>query len=470
MGSEGVICNRAYCTNPVCTPSRVSIFSGQYMSRHGAWNVGVNAPEDTVMLPQLLESAGYRSHYIGKAHFQAAGAEAGKSEETQQGWQENYPGFTGPYYGFQSVELSIGHTEYGLAGHYGHWLRSLYTEDEIVEFNRIERVGDHDFGGEAYDWDLPVASHNSVWTADRTLAFLETHDADQPFCLAVGFQDPHHPHCVPRDFDDRVDPQAVPLPDYEDGELDDKPPHFAVTRAGKLEGSEWLGEYKMAGQGYGSDYAKPTESEVRHGRAYYHTMVKLIDREVGRILDGLDRQGLTENTIVIFTTDHGELLGDHGLWLKGPFHYECLVRVPLLIRWPAAIPAGTRIDGLVSLVDLVPTLLSAAGQEAPDFVDGVNALDRLRGEAVSGRQECFVEFIDDPNGLRLKTIVTDSAKLTLYEGHAFGELYDLLADPGEIRNLWDSEEHRSLREALRARIENGPVGGESRLEPRLCYA
>ena len=275
---------------------------------------------------------------------------------------------------------------------------------------------------------------------------------------------------MPRDYDDRVDPAAVPLPDYVEGELADKPPHFSLARSGKLEGSEWLGEYKMAGQGYGSDYSKPTEDEVRHARAYYYTMVKLIDREVGRILDCLDRQGLAQNTIVIFATDHGELLGDHGLWLKGPFHYDCLVRVPLLVRWPAQISAGQRTAALVSLVDLVPTLLAAAGQEIPDFVDGVSALDVLRGQATPARQECFVEFIDDPDALRLKTIVTEDAKLTLYEGHEFGELYDLDADPGEIRNLWDSDEHRPVREALRARIENGPVGAAPRLEPRLCYA
>ena len=200
-----------------------------------------------------------------------------------------------------------------------------------------------------------------MWSADRTIDFLTKHDADQPFLLAVGFQDPHHPHCVPTEFEERVDPNEVPLPDYVEGELEDKPPHFMAARCGELSKLETRGKFAMAGQGGGADFRKVSDEDARLGRAYYYNMVKIIDQQMGRIMECLDTYGLSENTLVLFTTDHGELLGDHGLWMKGPFHYEQLVRVPTIIRYPAAIPSAQRSNALFSHADIVPTILGAVG-------------------------------------------------------------------------------------------------------------
>lgn len=332
LGVEGAIFHRAYCANPVCTPARASIFSGQYLTRHGTWNVGMNVPEDVPMLSRYLAELSYRTHYVGKAHFQAFDADE-RSIESIHNWEAIYPSWHGPYYGFETVELSLGHVTGGLRGHYGLWLKSRISEEELKEFTEASRVGEGpEFGGEAYDWKLPTRLHSSVWTADRSIDFLENHDHSQPFFLAIGFQDPHHPHCVPRDFAERVSMDSVPLPRYEAGELDDKPPHFRIARDGKLEASRFRGEYYVAGQRAGHDYTKVDQEDARAGRAYYYSMVKLIDQQVGRILDCLEQQGLADNTLIIFTTDHGELLGDHGLWMKGPFHYEELIRVPFIIR------------------------------------------------------------------------------------------------------------------------------------------
>ena len=208
------------------------------------------------------------------------------------------------------------------------------------------------------------------------------------------------------------------------------------ARCGELEKSEIRGTYAIAGQGGGADYRKISEDDARLGRAYYHNMVKIIDQQMGRILECLDTCGLTENTLVIFTTDHGELLGDHGLWMKGPFHYEQLVRVPMLLRFPQAVSAGQRTQALFSQVDIVPTTLSALGLPIPSDTDGVDVMPMLTGEAASVRDSVLVECVDDPRGLRLKTIVTDTRKLTWYCGHAYGELYDLESDPGERINQW----------------------------------
>ena len=452
LAAEGVLLERAYCTNPVCTPARASIFSGLYLSRHGAWNVGMNVPEDVPFVSHRLAEAGYRTHYVGKAHFQSFGGTAELSRECVREGQDRYPDWTGPYYGFQTVELSLGHGPYGLRGHYGAWVRSQVTAEQYEAFQEADSLSDVHFGGQAQDWDLPVRLHSSVWTADRTIEFLQQHDPARPFLLAVGFQDPHHPHCVPRDFADRVDPQVVPLPDFTEGELDDKPPHFLCTHRGELETSEFRGEYSVGGQGRGADFRKASEQDARLGRAYYYSMVRLIDQQMGRILEAMERHALAENTLVVFTTDHGELLGDHGLWMKGPYHYEQLVRIPMIVRWPQGFARGLRVGSLLSQVDIVPTILAAAGVAGREELDGVDAGEMLRGDLDAVREDVLIECVDDPEKLRLKTVVTAERKLTWYAGQPWGELYDLAADPAEKINRWDDPAYAADKARLLARI------------------
>ena len=467
MAEEGVLLERAYCTNPVCTPSRVSIFTGQQVSRHGAWNVGMSAPAELPMISHRLSSHGYRTHYIGKAHFQAFGGTEEQTRETLKNWRERYRNWHGPYYGFESVEIALGHATYGIAGHYGEWVETQVSPEEIEGF-KSRRLADAGFGGDAHDWDLPNRLHNSVWTAERTIEFLRNHDRESPFLLGIGFQDPHHPHAVPTNFDERVEPEDVPLPAYTEGELEDKPPHFIEAREGRLEESDIRGEFPIAGQGNGHDFSKVSDTDARLGRAYYHSMVRLIDREMGRILDFLRETGLEENTLIFFTSDHGELLGDHGLWMKGPFHYEQLIRVPAIIRWPAGFEGGRKAQEMFSLADIVPTALSAAGIDETGDCDGIDALPMLRGEGPV-RKDVLVECIDDPNGLRLKTLVTANRKLTWYCGKEYGELYDLEKDPGEKKNLWSDAAHASERSNLIGRMMDYLEALESRSE-RYSYA
>ena len=249
LAREGIRLDRAYCTNPVCTPSRVSLFTGKQVSRHGVWNVGVNCPEDERMISHHLAAEGYRTHYIGKAHFQAFGLNGQQSRESRNDWAAGYQDWSGPYYGFQTAELALGHTTYGISGHYGAWVRSQVSPSDVEAWETSRRIGDAGFGGNAHDWSIPLKYHNSIWTADRTIAILEAHDPSQPFMMAVGFQDPHHPHALPTEFTDRVDPKAVPLPDFTAGELDDKPPHFMEAHTGRLEQSAMRGRIRLPDRG-----------------------------------------------------------------------------------------------------------------------------------------------------------------------------------------------------------------------------
>ena len=469
LASEGVLFERAYCANPVSTPARASIFSGRYPSRHGAWSTGMNVPESEVLLSHRLAAFGYRTHYVGKAHFQAFGGKAKESVETQHQWEKRYPAWKGPYYGFETVELALGHVTYGLAGHYGAWVRSQVGEAEFEKLHGATRLSQYEFGGDAYDWQMPLKFHNSVWTAERTIDFLKKQKGKRPFLLAVGFQDPHHPHALPMDFRHHADADDVPLPDYAEGELEDKPPHFMEARCGKLEQSRIRGRFPVAGQGPGADFRRVSEHDARQGRAYYYAMVRLIDEQVGRILDSLDEQNLSANTLMIFTTDHGELLGDHGLWMKGPFHYEQLIRIPLIVRWPRKIEGRRRIKALFSQVDIVPTLLGAIGQSTGEEVDGKNGMALLAGKDLSIRDWLLVECVDDPHGLRLKTVVTRRRKLTWYCGRRYGELYDLEKDPREKVNLWEDPAYGADRAKMLAMILTDQEALENRA-PRYGYA
>ena len=457
LSAEGVRFDRAYCTNPVCTPSRTSIFSGKYPGRHGAWNIGMNVAKEEVFISNLLKEKGYRTHLIGKAHFNSFQGDYDQSVESLAHWRERYPGFTGPYYGFDEVEMAIGHTIGGVTGHYGCAVREKFGTDDPKDMG-IVRKSKKIFGGEAYDWNLPLEQTNALWTAERTVEFLQNSASNEsPFLLSVGFQDPHHPHALPHEYAKKLNPSGIPLPHYTEGELDNKPPHFNMAREGKLNTSHFRGEFGIAGHYLGDpnvNFLDISEEDAQLGRTYYYGLVELIDYGIGMILEALDKLNLSENTIVVFTTDHGDLLGDHGLWMKGPFHYEQLINVPLIIRWLGHIKSGMEISSLVSLADILPTIMSMCSFENPEGLDGVDLTPVIMGEANEARDHILVECTDDPKGLRLKTIVTNRYKLTFYYGQSFGELYDLEMDPWEENNLWEIDQMMYIKAELLMKLIN----------------
>lgn len=468
IARQGTRFNRAYCPSAVCTPSRASMLTGQYTMRHGAWNVGVNASDDAIFLSHRLAGAGYQTRLVGKAHFQSYNADASASRESVKDYSAGYGDWTGPYYGFEHVELAPGHAAWGFSGHYGAWLRSQVPAADIERFQTLAKPdGAPDFGGNSYDWAMPTQLTNSAWTADRALAFLERErDTESPFFLFVSFQDPHHPHMVPIDYADRVDPATVPLPAFDPAEIGRLPPHFRVAHEGRLDGSEFATRWPMSGQHHGFDFRDIPEVAQRNGRAYYHTMVRIIDDQLVRLWDALDRQGLTNNTLVIVTSDHGELLGDHGLWMKGPFHYEQLVRVPFLAMGPG-LARGAEDDGLVSLVDIAPTCLASAGVrfDAADM-DGIDFATQQR----AADDTVLCETILDWDGLICRSVIGRRYKMTWYAGHDYGELFDLATDPGEVHNLWSEPDAAPLRADFLSSLADHDTRMQASRNPRVAYA
>ncbi len=191
-------------------------------------------------------------------------------------------------------------------------------------------------------------------------------------------------------------------------------------------------------------------------QAAYYAMIKLIDDQVGRILDALEETGQRENTVIIFMSDHGEMLGDHGLIQKGCRFYEGLVRVPLIWVWPGKIAAGRQYSDLVELTDIAPTLLELAGERVPDAMQGKSLMPMLTGEAEEGLHREWVrceyyDALDMPDGTYATMYRDGRYKLTVYHGHNLGELYDLVEDPNEFCDLWDDPEYVEVKLALMQR-------------------
>ena len=256
-------------------------------------------------------------------------------------------------------------------------------------------------------------------------------------------------------------PADVPMPLRRPGELDDKPPHFAAFREGRIVGF---------GGRASPDLTAMTDDQTREIIAHTYGMISLIDDNLGRVFARMDELGLFENTLVLLTTDHGELLGDHWIVGKGPFHYDSLIKVPLLWRFPDARAAGRVAGGMMSNVDIAPTVLDFAGlPELPDQ-QGRSMLSMVTGEDERvARERVLVEFDwRFVPGLRAKTIRTRRHKLTTYTNEAYGELYDLEADPGEFENRWDDPSLAGTKCELLAGLVDLLSESQGRLPPRLA--
>lgn len=448
IGKQGASFQRAYCPSTVCTPSRVSIMSGQHLSRHGAYNIGTWTTDDSVFLSTILRAHGYRTHHVGKAHWHPYWANSPENQEVDQQGTAFHD-----FAGFSTAEVCIGHSTFGLTGHYKRWLeqkgfdlgslhiRQLFQDDSDEERDAgvvrtsPPRPSSAD-PNETGDWNLPVELHQGQWLVERAIDFLEKQDGNEPFYLNLGFQDPHHPHVLPQEFKRRVDPMDIPLPDINIDAETNHADHIPLLHEGKLVDSRFNGWFVMAGNV--KDAWRPyfeNEQKARMTRAYYYSMVQLMDDQLGVLLNALDRLGLRDNTILVFTSDHGEMLGDHCIGQKGPMIYEGVTHVPLMMRYPQGFDP-CEIKECVSLVDLLPTILDFVGIEDSIKRDGISLKRRLQqGEALP-RNGVRIEYKEEPDKIRFKCWVTDEWKLAIYFGETFGELYDLKNDPDEKHNLF----------------------------------
>jgi arylsulfatase A-like enzyme len=478
LGREGVRFSRAYCSNPVCSPARSSIITGLYPAWHHCWTIGVKLPEDVPTVGDQFQRHGYDTALIGKAHFQPLQSEPGsESIECQPVLRELdfWRRFNGPWYGFDHIETARMHGWESHAGqHYALWLEERGLANWRDYFDAWPPRADSPFAWPRGNqdmavWDLPEPLHPTHWVGERTVAALErSAQANRPFFIWASFFDPHPPYVLPEPWASMYDPRDMVPGRLDPGELDRMPPHFRKTQE---EDPDYSAYDEASGNGvHGFHSHRHTEAELRRCMACYYGMISLLDQETGRILDSLDRLGLAESTLVVFSTDHGHFLGQHGLIAKGPFHYEDMVRIPMLARWPGTIPAGRTSPALQSLVDFAPTFLRAAGFDVPGVMQGVDQLPVWRGKAEAARDHAIVENRHNPTRVHLRTLVTARYKLTVYRGADYGELFDLREDPHEVCNRWDDSAYRDIKAALLLRFVQAELEREPTRMPRIAIA
>ncbi|HET6426906.1 MAG TPA: sulfatase-like hydrolase/transferase [Phycisphaerae bacterium] len=461
---EGVRFDRAYCPNPTCTPTRASIITGVYPSQHQAWSLGTKLFEDVPVVGDFLGEAGYWTALIGKAHFQPLASQPGmESIECQPLMRQLdfWRGFHGPWYGFEHVETARMHGCESHAGqHYAIWMEEnglpnwLDYFDEWPhnpETSRRRRANRH--------WALPERFHYTRWTGERTVAALEKAAADGKPCFVwSSFHDPHPPYIVSEPWASMYNPADMVPGRMVEGEHEANPMHF--RKAVEDDPDYWRqvrqGEPIHGGHPHHYDLDK-----LKQDMAVYYGMVSFMDQQIGVILDALDRLGTADSTLVVFSTDHGHFLGQHGLTAKCIHHYEDLLRVPFVVRWPGRVPAGRASEAIQNLVDLAPTFLSAAGVDVPGVMTGVNQLPTWSG----GEPARTWSITENHHGTRcfhLRTYVNQRYKITVYRDGADGELFDLADDPGEVRNLWHDPaaaevKSRLLHEFLQATLQSEPI-------------
>ncbi|MCC9076374.1 sulfatase-like hydrolase/transferase [Litorilinea aerophila] len=478
LAREGTRFTRAYCPNPTCSPTRATLVTGMYPAWHGCWAIGVKLPEDVPTVGDLFQQHGYESILIGKAHFQPlASAPGSESIECQPLLRDLdfWRNFHGPWYGFNHVETARMHANESHAGqHYAIWMEEKGLTNWQDYFQKWPRDPNDKYSGPYYmrdslTWDLPEEFHHSHWVGERTIAHMERcRQAGKPFYLWASFFDPHPPYVVPEPWASMYDPAEMKPGRYVEGEFDRMPPHFARTREAAPDFSDYQ---EPGGQGlHGFHSHLHTEEELQRSMAAYYGMISLIDQEIGRILEYLDQSGLAENTLVVFTTDHGHFLGQHGLIAKGAFHYEDLLRVPMIVRQPGQIPAGQVSDAIQSLVDFPQTFLAAAGIEAPGFMQGVNQLPVWQGKQATARDHALVENRHNPTTVHLRTLVTDRYKITVYRNADYGELFDLETDPGELHNRWDDPDYADVKAELLLKFVQAEIQREPTRMPRIAGA
>ena len=467
--AEGTTFTRAYCPNPTCTPSRSSIITGMYPSQHGAWTLGTKLPEEAHTVGEDLQQAGYRTALIGKAHFQPAyTSDAYPSIESQPLLQdlEYWKKFQGPYYGFEQIEMLRNHAHEHLVGqHYAIWLEEKGCQNWRDYYAQPTGKLTYDV---QHKWDIPEEYHYSTWIAERTNALLEDYKQnDDNFFLWASFPDPHPPYLVPEPWCSMYDPDQLTIPSVVAGEHDNNPPHFKLSQE---QGPDFSPYYETGYGVHGFHSHLHTTEQLKKDIAVYYGMVSLMDKYIGSILDKLDELGLAEDTIVVFTTDHGHFIGQHGLIAKGAFHYEDLLKLPFIVRYPQEVAAGATSHAMQSLVDLAPTFLKFAGVPIPGAMTGKDQSEVWLGNQEKVRTNIICEFHHEPTTVNLRTYVNERYKITVYYNQEYGEMFDLAEDPNEIRNLWDRPEYGELKSRLLMEFMWAELDKDPMWMPRIAGA
>lgn len=438
LAQRGMMFDRHYTPNQICSPSRATMASGLYPRHHGLTRNGIALDGARPTLWQMLKDQGLVTHAIGKLHYQPLLAPAALDmPESLAYWDRlGAASWTGPYYGFDHVELVLGEANESVkAGHYAAWLRQ-YHPDASGLYERDVSLG-HAASDLKEIWKsaIPASLHYTNWIGDRAVDAIRRYAGRDRFCLFVSFPDPHHPFAPPQPYCDLFDPAKVPAPKVVPGELDRMPAYVQDCDDPAQDAYIPVGS-KNREQGFMLRTDSISNDTINKVIAHTYGSIRMIDDAIGRILDALGATGALDDTYIVFTSDHGELLGDHGLLRKGPPPYRQLLQVPLLVSGPG-IARGSRTQAMTSHLDFVSTFATLFDAKAPAN-DGLDLSGTLSGQQTRERDRLFAEYHPRADArVYSQTIITDRWRFAYYPNEpAWGELFDLEADPWEHWNLF----------------------------------
>jgi arylsulfatase A-like enzyme len=423
-------------------PNRASIFTGLYPSQHQVRCNGINLNPKIPTITEKIRKSGYYTKSIGKIHHQFYGKlypGRNKSAESLMSWlfKRKKMKIPLPYYGFEDVELTVGHGDV-ILGNYMDWLEELAPQyiDDIMKQPEL-------MGEIYYDTPIPEEFYSTSYLTQRAINFLDQYSrgnfGDKPFFLFCSYPDPHHPVCPPGKYRELYDPEEIDLPasygDYEN-----------------VKKHEFLGAYLDRKDRTDMFYKNVNEYDTKKFTSLTYGSITMIDDSIGKIMNALNKSGLDKNTIIIFTSDHGDLMGDHGLVLKGPAHFHGVLNVPLIWKIPG-YDKNKLSNALVSSIDIPSTILDLLGIEPLKSMQGYSISPLLRNPDDNNRVRDHILIEDDDyehsgKGIStsVRTLITEDHRLTTYRNYeSIGDLYDLRNDPNEMRNLWDNTDYKKIK-------------------------
>jgi arylsulfatase A-like enzyme len=419
LASQGLLFERSYTPSAVCCPARAMLLSGAYHWHNGVYNQIHSTPSvhrdmfpDVMLYSQRLREAGYRLGYVGKWHAS---------------WDRSPLDF-----GFQEVAGIFGCNPKILAG--------VDLNPDKIEYPKEKlRLTPHRTmawpGSKPFTmWGMhegPVEATPEYILTEQSIRMLQRFaKGSQPWHLETHFVAPHDAYVPLKEYLDRYDPREVPI----DASFRD---NFAGKPGLHRRESECWGEI--------------TDDDYREGRAHYYAFTEQVDAQIGRLLNALDESGQADNTIVVFTTDHGDMVGSHRMWIKGWIPYEECYRIPLIVRWPKRIKAGAHSSALVQSHDLGHTYLAAAGAKPLPYADGESLLPLFDSPAQAGREEILGAYYGGEFLYTQRLTITNRYKY-VFNGFDIDELYDLETDPHEMRNLAYDASEQKVADDMRARL------------------
>ncbi len=413
---EGVSFDNCFITAPSCAPSRASLFTGYYPHVTG---IVQNADLWRHSWVEQLADGGYHCVNIGKMHTYPFETDLGFHERYVVENKDRY--LEGRYY-FDEWDKAL--RARGLVKQQ----RELYRQRDDYR----ERMG-------AFEWDLPEELQSDMFVGDFAVWWLKNYPKTEPLFLEIGFPGPHPPYDPTPEYAEPYLDRDLPLPDASQAELDNQPAAFK-----KLREHNFRIDHDSV-----VHLPDPTREQLQRLRAYYLANVTMIDEKVGDILQTLDEEGYLDNSVVIFTSDHGDCLGDHGHIQKWTM-YDIINRVPLLVWAPNRFPSGQRLTNLCQLMDIGPTILELAGIEPRVDMQAESLLPALHGEKWEGRDYVFAEHPADGiyEGEYMTMVRNAEWKLVHFADSPDGQLFNLTADPGEINNLWNDADFTDKKREL----------------------